>query len=180
MKRPPSLRFRVPGQEVAYVDAIAGRVAQNLPRDVGDFVLKRGDGVFAYQLAVVVDDLATEVTHVVRGADLVASTPRQIALAQALRAAQPAYAHVPLVVGPDGSRLEKRTRGVTVRELREAGLSAERVVGAIAHGLGLAPSADPLTAEAIAEEQRGSTGSIAWRREPWPIPPALLDPLLPR
>jgi len=169
MKRPPSLRFRVPGGEVCYVDAIAGRVAQDLPRDVGDFVLRRGDGVFAYQLAVVVDDLATKVTHVVRGADLVASTPRQIALARALRATPPGYAHVPLVVGPDGSRLEKRTRGVTVRELRAAGLGAERIVGELAHGLGLSASANPVTAEAIAESLRDRADAIPWRREPWPI-----------
>ena len=180
MKRAPSLRFRVPDEEVAYVDAIAGRVAQHLPRDVGDFVLKRGDGVFAYQLAVVVDDLATEITHVVRGADLVASTPRQIALARALRAAPPVYAHVPLVVGPEGSRLEKRTRGVTVRELREAGLRAERIIGELARGLGLSTSADPVTAEAIAESLRGRADAIPWRRDPWPISPALMEPFHPR
>lgn len=176
MKRPPSLRFRVPDEEVVYVDAIAGRVAQHLRRDVGDFVLKRGDGVFAYQLAAVVDDLATKVTHVVRGEDLVASTPRQIALARALHGMPPEYAHVPLVVGPDGTRLEKRTRGVTVRELRGAGFGPERLVGELAHGLGLAPSPAPVTAEAVAESLRDSGRVVAWRRRPWPIPAALLDP----
>jgi glutamyl-tRNA synthetase len=180
MKRPPSIRFRVPDEEIAYVDAIAGRVAQHLSRDVGDFVLKRGDGVFAYQLAVVVDDLATNVTDVVRGADLVASTPRQIALARALGAVPPAYAHVPLVVGADGARLEKRTRGITLRELRHAGVSAERVIGELAHGLGLAPTAAPAPAASIAQSLRDDARPIAWRRAPWPIPAALLSVRTPR
>jgi len=180
MKRPPSLRFRVPDEEIAYVDGIAGHFAQHLSHDVGDFVLKRGDGVFAYQLAVVVDDLATKVTHVVRGADLMASTPRQIALARALGAVPPAYAHVPLVVGRDGARLEKRTRGVTLRELRAAGVGPERVVGELAYGLGLAPTPAPAPAGSIAESLRDLGRRVVWRREPWPIPASLVDARTPR
>jgi glutamyl-tRNA synthetase len=168
MKRPPALRARIAHETLAYEDAAVGRVVQNLARDAGDFVLKRGDGVFAYHFAVVVDDVAMGITDVVRGADLVASTPRQIWLARALGALPPRYTHVPLVVGSDGARLEKRTRGATVRELRQAGVSAERILGALAHGLGLAATLAPAGAAEIA---RGCAGrAIPWRRDPWPIP----------
>ena len=168
MKRPPALRFRVDDADVAYDDAAVGRVCQNLARDVGDFVLKRGDGLFAYQLAVVVDDLAMGVTDVVRGADLVASTPRQIALFRALGASAPRYAHVALVVASDGARLEKRTRGASVHDLRERGVSPERIVGELAFGLGLRSSSAPLSAAELG--QPGSGAPVVWRREPWTIP----------
>jgi glutamyl-tRNA synthetase len=169
MKRPPAIRVRVPDAIVAYEDAAVGHVEQNLAREVGDFVLRRGDGVFAYQLAVVVDDLDARITDVVRGADLVSSTPRQIWLARALGASPPRYTHVPLVVAPDGSRLEKRTRGIAVRELREAGTTAERIVGQLAHGLGLAPTPAPATPRAVADACAGRGRGIVWRRDPWPI-----------
>jgi glutamyl-tRNA synthetase len=168
MKRPPALRVRVPDETIAYVDGIVGGVTQNLAREVGDFVLRRGDGVFAYQLAVVVDDVAMGISDVVRGADLVASTPRQIWLAGVLGAQSPRYAHLPLVVAPDGARLEKRTRGASVRELRDRGVPAERILGELAFGLGLAPSPAPASAHSIAAATAGA--AILWRRDPWPIP----------
>jgi glutamyl-tRNA synthetase len=173
MKRPPALRVRVPDAEVAYDDGALGRVAQNLAREVGDFVVRRGDGVFAYQLAVVVDDLAMGITDVVRGADLVESTPRQIWLARALGAEPPRYAHVPLVVAADGARLEKRTRGARVRELRAAGLAPERVVGELAYGLGLAASNAPTTPADLARAGAAAPPPPAWPRDPWPVPAAL-------
>jgi glutamyl-tRNA synthetase len=166
MKRQPSLRVRVPDVTVTYDDGAVGHVEQNLAREVGDFVLRRGDGVFAYQLAVVVDDLDARITDVVRGADLVSSTPRQIWLARTLGGTPPRYTHVPLVVAPDGSRLEKRTRGIGVRELRDAGIAAERIVGELAHGLGLAPTPEPTTPRAVVDACAGR--AIAWRRDPWP------------
>jgi glutamyl-tRNA synthetase len=168
MKRPPALRARVPDEVVAYEDGAVGRFAQNLRREVGDFVLRRGDGVFAYQLAVVVDDAAMGITDVVRGADLVGSTPRQIWLARELAVAAPRFVHVPLVVAPDGARLEKRTHGATVRGLREAGVSAEAIVGTLARGLGLwkAPSA----ASAIDVARASASGAIVWARSPWSFP----------
>jgi glutamyl-tRNA synthetase len=168
MKRAPALRVRVPDEVIAFEDGAVGAVAQNLTREVGDFVLRRGDGVFAYQLAVVVDDAAMGITDVVRGADLVGSTPRQIWLARALAIAPPRHAHLPLVVGPDGTRLEKRTRGATVRGLREAGVSASSIVGALAHGLGLWPTRAPVSATDVARASAG--GAIAWARGPWPFP----------
>ena len=94
MKRAPALRVRVPDAVVAYEDEAVGHVEQNLRREVGDFVLRRGDGVFAYQLAVVVDDAAQGITDVVRGADLVSSTPRQIWLGRALGLPVPRFTHV--------------------------------------------------------------------------------------
>jgi glutamyl-tRNA synthetase len=168
MRRRPALRLRVPDEIVVYEDAVIGRVTQNLATDVGDFVLQRGDSVFAYQLAVVVDDLAMNVTDVVRGADLALSTPRQIWLARSLGREPPRYWHVPLVMARDGARLEKRTPRSTIRELQKAGVSTERIVGKLAHGLGLASTDTPTTAAAVASEQAGR--SILWRREPWTIP----------
>ena len=173
MRRPPALRVRVPDEVVAYEDAVVGRVAQRLAREVGDFVLRRADGLFAYQLAVVVDDLGMRITDVVRGADLTTSTPRQIWLAKAVGAAAPRYAHVSLVVDRDGARVEKRTPMASVRELRAAGVSAQAIVGELAHGLGLVPTNAPATAAQIA---RACTGrDLSWRREPWPIPASLLQ-----
>jgi glutamyl-tRNA synthetase len=171
MKRPPALRVRVPREVVGYEDAVVGRVEQDLGREVGDFVLRRGDGVFAYQLAVVVDDVAMGITNVVRGADLVSSTPRQIWLARMLGAVQPGYAHVGLVVAPEGGRLEKRTPGAVVRALREARVAPERVVGELAYGLGLAPTPAPAEPRQIANACAGT--AVRWRREPWPIPASL-------
>jgi len=172
MRRPPSLRVRLPDEVVTYQDAVAGEVSQNLAREVGDIVLRRADGAFAYQLAVVVDDAAMRISDVVRGADLVASAPRQIWLARALGHAPPRYAHVPLVVASDGTRLEKRTPGVVVRELREAGVAPDRIVGALAHGLGLVPTDAPVGAVEVARV--AADREIRWRREPWRAPELLV------
>ncbi len=113
---------------------------------VDDFVLRRADGVAAYQLAVVVDDIAMRITRVVRGADLLRSTPRQLALYAALGAAPPAFVHVPLVLAPGGERLAKRTRPTSIASLRERGVAASGVVGALAASAGLAPSLAHATA----------------------------------
>jgi glutamyl-tRNA synthetase len=169
LKRPPALRVVVPSTTVSYEDLVVGPVSQALDREVGDFVLRRGDGAFAYQLAVIVDDLALEITDVVRGADLVSSTPRQIWLARLLGGQPPRYGHVPLVVAPDGARLEKRTFGATVRELREAGLSPEHVVGELAHGLGLSPSRAPASAAEIVELGTESPWA-SFPHESWRMP----------
>lgn len=107
--RPLAWRMTAPDGEVAFDDAIQGRFAQQLQRDVGDFVLRRADGLWAYQLAVVVDDAAQGITEVVRGADLLDSTPRQIVLQRALSLPTPAYAHLPALLGDDGQKLSKQT-----------------------------------------------------------------------
>lgn len=96
-------------QKIGFSDAIQGNISQHLATDVGDFILKRADGLFAYQLAVVVDDAAQGITHIVRGADLLASTPRQIFLQQLLGLQTPHYAHVPVAVNNAGEKLSKQT-----------------------------------------------------------------------
>jgi glutamyl-Q tRNA(Asp) synthetase len=101
-------------QIITFKDAIQGRVSQQLSRDVGDFILKRKDGLFAYQLAVVVDDFKQAVTHVVRGADLLDSTPRQIYLQQVLGFATPNYAHVPVAINAQGEKLSKQTLATAI------------------------------------------------------------------
>lgn len=127
-----SVRFRASGV-IAFDDAFAGHVEEDVAKTTGDFVIRRADGVFAYQLAVVVDDELQGVTQVVRGADLLASTARQIALQRALGYRTPRYAHVPLVLGEGGAKLSKRngalmTHGVTGTlqiALRHLGIEVE-------------------------------------------------------
>ena len=106
--------MRVPDDEISFDDRVQGRVRQNLERAVGDFILLRADGQFAYQLAVVVDDAAQGVNAVVRGVDLLASTPRQIWLQQRLGLPTPTYAHLPVVTNAVGEKLSKQTRAKAV------------------------------------------------------------------
>jgi len=111
----PAIRFRVADiSVVTFDDAIQGRVRQDVAADVGDFVLRRADGLWAYQLAVVVDDAAQRITDVVRGADLLDSTPRQILLQRALALPTPRYAHLPLVVDAHGRKLSKSLAALPV------------------------------------------------------------------
>ena len=107
---PRAWRLRVPDAVIGFDDGLQGRVEQQLAREVGDFVLKRADGPYAYQLAVVVDDAFQKVTHVVRGADLIDSTPRQIWLQRCLRVPTPTYLHLPVVVDAAGEKLSKQTK----------------------------------------------------------------------
>lgn len=107
-------RLRVPDKTIGFDDSIQGRQEQNLEKDVGDFVLLRSDGLFAYQLAVVVDDAGQGINHIVRGADLLASTPRQIWLYECLGQPVPTYAHLPLAVNENGEKLSKQTRAAPV------------------------------------------------------------------
>lgn len=132
-----ALRFRVEDGPVTFVDRVHGTVTESVAETVGDFVLKRRDGLYAYQLAVVVDDLAMGITEVVRGADLLASTARQIQLIEALGGSAPVYAHVPLVLTASGEKLSKRDQPMALRSLRDAGEAPETVVGRLAHSLGL-------------------------------------------
>lgn len=108
-KAPRAWRVRVDANDIAFEDAIQGPLRQNLGTAAGDFVLKRADGLYAYQLAVVVDDAAQGITHVVRGADLLDSTPRQIYLQQRLGLPTPRYAHLPLATNAAGEKLSKQT-----------------------------------------------------------------------
>ncbi len=136
-KRPPAVRLALPAREVSFDDAFQGARAENPAREVGDFVLRRGDGVYAYQLAVVVDDRDMEVSEVVRGVDLLSSAARQIALAELLGARAPAFAHVPLVLGHGGERLQKRRPQDTLRGQRAQGVRPEAIIARLARALGL-------------------------------------------
>jgi glutamyl-Q tRNA(Asp) synthetase len=111
-RRERASRMRVDGTSISFVDRLQGPQRQDLARDVGDFIVRRADGLFAYQLAVVVDDFDQGNTDVVRGADLLASTPRQIALQRALGYPSPSYLHVPVALNAGGEKLSKQTRAV--------------------------------------------------------------------
>ena len=129
-----AIRFKAPDQVIGFNDILFGPVSENVARDTGDFVVKRADGVFAYQLAVVVDDALQGVTQVVRGADLLTSTPRQIALQRSLGFISPQYGHVPLVVNPDGSKLGKRDGALPLptldrQHVEESLMKALRILG---------------------------------------------------
>src|SRR2546425_5533470 len=136
--RSPSLRLRVPAGPLAFHDEIAGHQSFDTQQLVGDFVLRRGDGIFAYQLAVVVDDGAMGITQVLRGADLLASTARQILLHRLLGQREPRWAHVPLVIAASGERLSKRDKSLSLSTLRKRGVDPRQVVAHLAGLSGLA------------------------------------------
>ncbi|HEV7923088.1 MAG TPA: tRNA glutamyl-Q(34) synthetase GluQRS [Thermoanaerobaculia bacterium] len=133
--RPPrAVRFRVPPGVVAFDDLLHGRIEEDVEARTGDFVIKRADGLFAYQLAVVVDDAEQGVNQVVRGGDLLSSTARQIALQRALSLPTPAYAHLPLVTNADGAKLGKRDGALPLptlddRRVKETLIGALRILG---------------------------------------------------
>ena len=132
-----AIRFKVPNQVVTFNDRLFGLTIENVRNSVGDFVLKRKDGMYAYQLAVVVDDIAMGITEVVRGTDLLTSTARQILLFNALEGTLPDFAHVPLVKNEDGEKLSKRDQGLTIRSLRENGVQPQQLLGYMGYSLGL-------------------------------------------
>ena len=149
--RAPALRLWVPEEEITFTDGHMGEYREWLPADCGDFLLRRSDGIFAYQLAVVVDDAAMGVTEVVRGADLLDSTPRQLLLYTLLGWEAPSFYHLPLLLAPDGRRLSKRNADAGLEVLRGR-VPAEEVLGKLAWLAGFHPSAAPCTAEALVEE----------------------------
>ncbi|MEB3195894.1 MAG: tRNA glutamyl-Q(34) synthetase GluQRS [Candidatus Sericytochromatia bacterium] len=162
--RIPAVRFQVSTGAVRFDDLLAGSVSQDVKTDVGDFVVRRADGIWAYQLAVVVDDWAMGINQVVRGADLLHSTPRQLQLLQALGAPPPAYAHVPLTLDEKGQRLAKREGAATLRALREQGWQAQDLVGILAHSLGLLPTPEPcVPRDLVASFEWARVATTAWR-----------------
>lgn len=148
-QRTPAQRLAVPDERIAFVDQVQGPYEQDLARDCGDFLVRRSDGAFAYQLAVVVDDAAQGVTSVVRGVDLLCSTPQQLYLQQLLGLPHPAYAHVPLLVAERDRRLSKRDRDAALDELLARFKTPAAVIGHIAGIVGLAPTCDPATPEEL-------------------------------
>lgn len=158
---PVAWRFRVEPGDVVIEDRLQGRCSQDVAREVGDFVVRRRDGIVAYHLAVVVDDARQGVTEVVRGRDLLSSAPRQVLLYRALGEAIPTYAHIPLWTGPDGQRLAKRRGEGTLRALFEAGVTAEEVLGRVGRALGVASPGERLKAAALRERLTDEVLSVS-------------------
>lgn len=149
--RKPAWRIRVPNETIRYSDGVYGEISQNLLADCGDFILRRSDGVYAYQLAVVCDDALGGISQVVRGRDLLLSTPRQLWLFETLGYAAPQYYHVPLLVAPDGHRLSKRERDLDLSSLR-ARCTPEKLIGNLAFLAGLLPEPTECTAQELVGE----------------------------
>ena len=139
----------MPDEEISFTDLLQGEYRENLARDCGDFILRRSDGVFAYQLAVVVDDGLMGVNQVVRGSDLLTSTPRQMFLQRLLGYPTPEYCHVPLLCAPDGRRLSKRESDLTLAALRASGVKPWEIVGKLACCAGLMDRPEPVRAEEL-------------------------------
>ena len=137
MDRKPSWRVHVPHVSVSFTDGSYGPFSDYLPRVCGDFVVRRADGLYAYQLAVAVDDGSMGITHVLRGRDLLSSTAQQIWLMEVLGYTPPSYTHVPMLIDASGNRMSKRQQGITVRSLRDRGVQADAILSALALAGGL-------------------------------------------
>lgn len=154
--RPPALRLRVPAADdpagtIAFDDLICGSQREVLAHECGDFIVRRSDGVMAYQLAVVVDDALMGVNQVVRGNDLLGSCARQIYVQRLLGYERPAYAHVPLLVAPDGRRLSKRDHDLDLGQIRTHDAGPERLLGRLAATVGLAEQGEEIRVDKLVE-----------------------------
>lgn len=149
--RQPSWRILVPDRKWAVEDLVRGRYEENLSIDCGDFVVRRADGVFVYQLAVTVDDGEAGVTEVVRGWDLLSSAPRQMYLQELFGFAHPTYGHVPMLLAPDGRRLSKRDADMDLSYLQKH-LTAEKLLGILACSCGLTDRPDAISASELSRE----------------------------
>ena len=147
--RKPAWRVKVPDKLWTVEDMCQGTYTENLVTDCGDFVVRRADGVFVYQLAVTVDDAEAGVTEVVRGVDLLSSSPRQMYLQSLFDFPHPQYGHVPLLLAPDGRRLSKRDRDLDLGILRQR-MSAETLIGSLACTAGLLDKPEPISAKELA------------------------------
>lgn len=141
----PAWRLEVPDRDYAFTDGLQGAFSENLARECGDFIVRRADGVYAYQLAVVTDDAAGGITQVVRGRDLLESTPRQLYLYELLNAEAPEFYHVPLLLAPDGRRLSKRERDLDLGALRER-YAPQQILGSLGAMAGLIPAGETASA----------------------------------
>ncbi|MDR1833275.1 MAG: tRNA glutamyl-Q(34) synthetase GluQRS, partial [Propionibacteriaceae bacterium] len=164
--RPPAWRIRADSASQEVCDRWLGRVEGA----VDDFVVRRNDGVWAYNFAVVVDDLEQGVDQVCRGEDLLSSAPRQAWLAKLLGGDPPEYAHVPLVLGPDGGRLQKRDGAVTLADLSALGMGAAAVRNLLARSLGLASPGEDASMSALLERFDPAIRPSGWR---WSPPPRM-------
>lgn len=146
--RAPAIRLRVPDEEIAFTDGLFGRQRENLARDCGDFILRRSDGLYGYQLAVVVDDALSGVTEIVRGRDILSATPRQLHLQRLLGYDTPNYIHIPLLVDHQGRRLAKRDKDLDLTALAQR-FTPEDILGMLAYSAGLLEEVRPMTLEAL-------------------------------
>ena len=151
--RKPAWRVMVPDKVWQVKDWVQGDYSLNLSTDCGDMVVRRADGVYVYQLAVTVDDGEAGVTEVVRGMDLLSSAPRQMYLQELLGLPHPDYAHVPMLLAPDGRRLSKRDRDLDLGELRRR-VTPEELIGTLAYSAGIIDVRKPISAEELAKEFR--------------------------
>jgi glutamyl-tRNA synthetase len=170
LNQPFAWRMRVADETIAFDDGFHGRTTLSLGELGGDFVVWKSAGTPAYQLAVVVDDALLGVTEVVRGDDLLPSTPRQLLLYRALGYAPPRFVHVPLVVGPDGRRLAKRHGDTRLASLRAAAVPAEALLGLLAWSCGWLERIEPISACDLLPRFRLDT----IRAEPFVLRPELL------
>lgn len=143
---PHATRLYVPDKTIEYTDKVFGRQAVNLTHECGDFILRRADGAWAYQLAVVVDDAAMGVTEVARGSDLLLSAAQQIYIYSLLNLPAPEFAHIPLLCNAAGQRLSKRDKSMSMEELRKS-YKPEEIIGKLAALAGLRPTSDPVSAK---------------------------------
>ena len=146
LTRAPATRLRVPDEDVSFVDGLFGLQTENLERDCGDFILRRSDGLYGYQLAVVVDDALQGVTEVVRGRDILSATPRQLYLQRLLGYEAPSYIHIPLLVDHQGRRLAKRDKDLDLTALAKR-FTPEDILGMLAFSAGLLDEVHPVTLE---------------------------------
>ena len=151
MNRLPAWRVKVPEGKWTVQDLVQGEFIQDLSRDCGDFVVRRADGVYVYQLAVVVDDGEAGVTEVVRGMDLLGSAPRQMYLQSLFGFPHPDYGHVPMLLAPDGRRLSKRDRDLDLGELQKR-MTAETLLGKLSFAAGIIDCCEPVSAMELAKE----------------------------
>ena len=149
--RKPAWRVIVPEKRWHFTDRVQGDYSLDLSTECGDMVVRRADGVYVYQLAVTVDDGAAGVTEVTRGMDLLSSAPRQMYLQELLGLPHPEYAHVPMLLAPDGRRLSKRDRDLDLGELRRR-VSPEQLLGTLAYAAGIIGKLEPVSAAELAKE----------------------------
>lgn len=147
--RAPSWRVMAPDREYGFHDLVQGDYRENLASDCGDFVVRRADGVYVYQLAVTVDDGLAGVTEVARGWDLLSSAPRQMYLQELFGFPQPEYAHIPMLMAPEGRRLSKRDQDLDMGAIRRR-VSPEKLIGILAHAAGLLEKPEPVSAKELA------------------------------
>ena len=167
-QQPPAWRLRVPNLSIVYIDGHMGRYSQQMATECGDFIIRRADGVFAYQLAVVVDDGRMGVTEVVRGMDLRSSTPRQAWIYGLLGLTPPQFFHAPMLLAPDGRRLSKRDGDVSLETLQKR-YTPEQIIGKLAYLYNLQDDDEPRTPQDLLKV-------FSWQRIPtWDLtlPPDL-------